>query len=273
MQKKNVPNLFPFTAARSMAEPLHKLKFANLTTYYANMRAAVKYFIEEKDKKRPCMMYIDTDFGYETSEAVNDQLKIQGIDLVAKTSHKASETNFVGAITKLRKAQCDVVFLGTIIRDTIIPVATAFKMGWKVDMVGQTAACSNLIAEKGGKAVEGLYAVTSIPVMYEDQAAGKAKEFFANYKKRFGKVASNVAQQGYFSADLTVVAMEKAGRNLTVNTLVKALESIKGYQHPFSGPEINFSASSHLGSDESILLQIKGGKWLPPSGKKQVLHY
>ncbi|MCP4628058.1 MAG: branched-chain amino acid ABC transporter substrate-binding protein, partial [bacterium] len=43
---------------------------------------------------------------------------------MAETTHKASETNFVGAITKLRQAECDVVMLGTIITDTIIAVST-----------------------------------------------------------------------------------------------------------------------------------------------------
>lgn len=273
LEKKDIPNLFPYTAARSMFEPLHRLKFANLTSYYANMRAAVKYFIEEKGKTRPCMMYVDTDFGQETVDAVNHQLAVQGVELVAETSHKATETNFVGAITKLRDAKCDVVFLGTIIRDTIIPVATAAKMGWKVDMVGQTASCNNIVAAKGGKGVEGLYAVTSIPMMYEEQATGEAKVFFEKYKKRFGSVPSPVAQHGYFSADLAVIALEKAGRNLTVDSFIKGLESIKGYQHPFDGPVINFGPEKHLGSDQSVLLQIQNGKWLSPTGKKMVVTY
>ena len=273
LEKKNVPNLFPFTAARSMYEPLNKLKFANLAPYYANVRAGVRYFVEEKGKKRVGMMYQDTDFGLETAEAVNDQLKAMNMEIVAETTHKPGETNFVGAINKLRDANCDVVFLGTITRDTIIAVSTARKMGWNVDMVGQTAACNYVIPLKGKKGVEGLYAVTSIPIMYEDQATGKAKIFFDNYKKRFGKAASEVAQQGYFSADLAVIALEKAGRKLTLNNFIKGLESIEGYQHPFGGPVISFGPKKHLGSNESILVQIKNGKWVSPTGKKQILDY
>ena len=41
---KGVPNLFPFTAARSMVEPLHPLKFQTLSSYYDQVRAATKYF-------------------------------------------------------------------------------------------------------------------------------------------------------------------------------------------------------------------------------------
>lgn len=273
LEKKNVPNLFPYTAARSMYEPHHKLKFANLAPYYANVRAAVKYFVEKKGKKRVGMMYQDTDFGLETAEAVKDQLKAMNMKLTAETTHKPGETNFVGAITKLRDANCDVVILGTIIKDTIIAVSTARKMGWNVDMVGQTAACNYVIPLKGGKGVEGLYAVTSIPPMYEEQATGKAKVFFENYKKRFGKAPSEVAQHGYFSADLAVIALEKAGRKLTLNKFLKALESIEGYQHPFGGPIISFGPDKHLGSNESVLLLIQNGRWVSPTGKKEVVGY
>ena len=218
-------------------------------------------------------MYVDTDFGLETAEAVRDQLKEMNMELVAETTHKAAETNFVGAITKLREAKCDVVMLGTIVKDTIISVSTARKMGWDVDMVGQTASCNYVIPLMGKKAIEGLYAVTSIPIMYEDQATGKAKAFFENYKTRFGKTPSEVAQQGYLSADLAVIALEKAGKNLTLDGFLKGLESIKEYQHPFGGPTFSFGPEKHLGSDESILLQVKDGKWVSPTGKKTVLGY
>ena len=273
LEKKGVPNLFPFTAARSMYEPHNKLKFANLAPYYDNIRSGLKYFVEEKGKERVCLMYVDTDFGIEIAEGVKDQLKAMNMELIAETTHKAAETNFVGAITKLRDAKCDVVMLGTIIKDTIISVSTARKMGWNVDMVGQTAGCNYVIPLKGKKGVEGLYAITSIPIMYEEQATGKAKTFFENYKKRFGKMPSEVAQQGYFSADLAVIALEKAGKDLTLDRFLKALESITGYQHPFGGPIINFGPEKHLGSNESILLQVKDGKWVSPTGQKQVLSY
>ena len=85
-----------------------------------------------------------------------------------------------------------------------------------------------------------MYGVTSIPIMYADQATGKAKAFFENYQKRFDKAPSEVAQKGYFSADLPVIALEKAGKQLTVDNFIKALEGIQGYQHPFGGPVVNF---------------------------------
>ena len=77
----------------------------------------------------------------------------------------------------------------------------------------------------------------------------------------------------YRKADLAVVAMEKAGKNLTVDRLIESLESIKGYRNPFGGAIINFSSTNHRGSNESLLLQIQDGKWLPPNGNKIFLNY
>src|ERR1700730_4482983 len=39
-----VPNLFPLTAARSMYEPYHRLKFYGAASYVDQVRAGIKYF-------------------------------------------------------------------------------------------------------------------------------------------------------------------------------------------------------------------------------------
>src|SRR5262245_62881603 len=59
----NVPNLFPLSAARSMYEPFHKLKFYPSASYVDQIRAGVQYFVSKKGKKALCVMYQDTDFG------------------------------------------------------------------------------------------------------------------------------------------------------------------------------------------------------------------
>ncbi len=272
--KLNIPNLFPYSFARSMVKPHHRLKFQSGSLYYDQMRAGIKYFVEQKNKKRICMMHVDTEYGVESLDAVRDQLKLYNMKLTERTSHKSSETSFVGAITKLRKAKCDVIAMAAIIRDTMIPVATARKLGWDVDMFGILPSCNSIVVEKGGVAMNGFYVVTGLPLMYEDRATTvKQKTFFTKYKKRFGKAPGEVAQFAYISADLTVLALEKAGRNLTLNSFLNGMESIKNYKHMFGGPDISFGPNNHMGSNESILLMVKDKKWVPPGGKKMILTY
>ena len=78
--KAGIPNMYPLTGARSMVEPYHDLKFAQRGIYYDEIRAGVKYFLEEMGKQRPCVIYQDTDYGQEILEGAEDQLSEMGQD-------------------------------------------------------------------------------------------------------------------------------------------------------------------------------------------------
>src|SRR5947209_9713774 len=49
---KGVANVFPLTSARSMYEPLNHLKFGLGSSYYDQIRAGLKYFVEKRSKKQ-----------------------------------------------------------------------------------------------------------------------------------------------------------------------------------------------------------------------------
>ena len=69
------------------------------------------------------------------------------------------------------------------------------------------------------------------------------------------------AEIGYSAAELVVLALQKAGRDLTTDGFIAALESIKDYQDIFGSPTMSFSATKHQGSTEAFLCQVKDGKW------------
>lgn len=271
--KKNIPSLFPATHSRSMIQPFHKLKFLNNATYYDSMRAATKYYVQVKGKKRVGVMAIDSDHGMETVDGVTDQLKAMGREVVAMTLHKPTETNFVSSITKLRNAGCDVVMLGTIIKDTILAVTTARKLGWDVEFVGNGAVCSSIVTKMGGEMVEGLVGVNILDMLPETPKTEQGRTFLENYKKEFGEIPNEGAVASYVVADILVKAMENAGRNLTVESLVEGIESIKGYESPFLAPVRNFSSTNHQGHKKSWLLVVKDNKWVLPEGKVEYLTY
>ncbi len=256
-----VPNVGPFTAARSMYHPFHKLKFATLSSYYDQIRAGFKYFAEKKGMKTPCVMYEDNDFGQEILEGVRDQAKAMNIKIAAESGHKPTDTDFTGAITKLRDAKCDVIFMGTIVRDTIIPYGTARKLGWNATFVGTSASYENVVATAQGGVTEGFYTLNGQEVVYPDQATGKAKEFMDKYKARFNQDAFYPAQLGYGIADLVVETLKSVGKDLTAEKFLKAYESIKDRTGPIGGPPITFTATKHLGSDLVFLAVVEKGRW------------
>ena len=130
LQKRGLHNLFPMSAARSMYEPIDPLKFSMFASYYQGSRSTIKYFVEQKDKKSIGILYQDDDFGKDILAGVVDQLEALGMKLTAETTYKRGAKDFSSQIAKLQAANVDLVFLGTVIRETIGAVVTARKMGW-----------------------------------------------------------------------------------------------------------------------------------------------
>ena len=258
-----VPNLFPLSAARSMFEPFNKLKFYGAATYVDQVRAGINYFVTKKGKKSVCAMYQDTDFGKEVMDGIQMQVDKMKIKLAETTTHKPTDQDFTAQITKLKAAGYDLVVVGTIVRDSIVPYATARKIGWtEVDFLGSAASYDLVVAAAQGGVTEGFYAMGLTDMPYRDTLSPAAQAWFDRYKDRY-KIEPNIgAVYGHVAADLTVVALEKAGKDLTLDSFVKAMESIKGYKDIFNGPEASFGPDKHQGANSSFLAVVKGGRWV-----------
>jgi branched-chain amino acid transport system substrate-binding protein len=262
---KGVPNVFPLTSARSMYEPFHHLKFGLAASYYDQMRSGVKAFVEQHHNKAICSMSQDTDFGRDVMDGAQDQLKAMNLTLIAQTLHKPTDTDFSASVAKLHDANCDLILLGTITRDTIQIVSAVRKIGWNVQMLGQAASYDEAVAQVPGGVTEGFYSMTPVLFVAASNPSPAVKAFAEKYQTRFGKEPNFAAQLGYTAAQLVVLALENAGKDLTTDSFVAGMEKIKDWHDIFGSPAMTFSATKHQGSSQSFLCVVKDGKWVPVS--------
>src|SRR5438874_10312123 len=207
-----VPNLFPLSAARSMYEPFNKLKFYGAASYVDQVRAGINYFVAKKGKKALCAMYQDTDFGKEVLDGIQMQADKLKIKVAETTTHKPTDQDFTAQITRLKAAGCDLVVLGTIVRDSIVPYATARKIGWTdVDFLGSAASYDLFVAAAQGGVTEGLYAMGLTDMPYRDTLGPAAQTWFDRYKERYKNDPNIGAIYGHGAADLPVLGLGKAG--------------------------------------------------------------
>src|SRR6476646_10875892 len=136
---KGVPNIFPLTSARSMYDPLHHLKFGLAASYYDQMRSGVKLFVEQHHSKQICAMSQDTDFGRDVMAGAKDQLAAMNMKLSAETLHTPTDTDFSASGARLKDANCYLILVGGIVRDSVQIVSAVRKIGWNVEMLGQAA--------------------------------------------------------------------------------------------------------------------------------------
>ncbi len=255
-----VPNLFPLSAARSMYEPYERLKFYGAASYVDQVRSGIDYFVKTKGKKAVCVMYQDTDFGKEVLEGAELQTKKLGIKIAETTAHKPTDQDFTAPITKLRTAGCDLIIMGTIVRDSIVPYTTARKAGWTdVDFLGSAAVYDLVVGAAQG--MEGFYGMGLTEMPYVDSNVASVKKFVEDYKKKFNVDPNIGAVYGYVAADLTVQGVKNAGKDLTLDSFITGMEAIKGYKDIFNGPQVSFGPNIRQGANSSFLAQVKGGKW------------
>ena len=110
----------------------------------------MKYFAEKQGKKVFGSMSEDTDFGKDIHAGVVDQVKEMGLTLGATATFAPTANDFNSHVSRIADAKCDLVSMGTIVRDTILILQTARKMDYNPVFCGQFASYSTAVAEAPG---------------------------------------------------------------------------------------------------------------------------
>jgi branched-chain amino acid transport system substrate-binding protein len=263
--EKHVVNFMPLTAAREMYEPTHRYKYALLSAYYDQLRIALPKMVTDKAVKKICIIYQDDEFGLEVMRGAEAGLKTLNMELLEKTSFKRGATDFSSQVARMKSGGCELVVLGTIIRETIGTIAEARKTGFNPIFLGSVAAYTDLIHKLGGKAMDGMYATNSVQNPYLDEASQPLRFWANKYKTKFNEDPTVFSAYGYIIIDMFIRGAQKAGPTLTTDTFVKAMDTLSVESDIFGSPPVTFSATKRLGSNWSRLSQIQDGKWKPVS--------
>ena len=270
----NVPNLLPMTAARSMSGTAGDgmpERFGALSSYYDQVEAAVGHFAAG-GANMPCVIYLDTDFGYEILEGVESGAAMAGVEVAATAAHQPGDSDYVGTLTKLAGAGCNAVYLGVNFPEAISIKATSAAMGLPMPIVGSTAIFEEAVILLGAQAgvleaLEGLYAAGSWIGMNDaknpdlNPLHAEAAKFEATFLQVTGApLVTGAALLGHNAAMITAAALQAAGPDLTPESLTAAMESIE-VPNIFTGDVISFGEGGRTGSSAVYLSQIQGGQW------------
>ncbi len=262
MEPKNIPNLTPLSASRHMLDEPTRLRFSVSSSYYEQMRLATDYLTRTLGITRVCGMYIPSDFGKEMKEAAVDEAQANpALSYVAETSHKVDEVDFVGSLQKLAAEECELIGLALSVRQVITVMATAKKLGLThLKMIGTSGSFHTVIAKVPEGVTAGLYATG----VWADLAARAGEEapaaFIASHMEATGEFPGTGALLGHVGATGFTRALEKAGRDLSVESFLAAVESLD-YYDPLMDNRVSYAADDHQGVDVTVLSVIEDGDW------------
>lgn len=260
MEAKKVANISPLTAARQMLEGDTTYKYVGGSSYYDQILAGVEYLVAEKGAEEICAMYIPSDFGKEIQEGAMKKTEELGKTWAAETTHKPDEGDFVGALTKLKEAGCDIIATALGVRQTIVTVATAKKLGWTdVTFLGSSAAYHEAIASQPGGITDGYYAAASWADYKPRMDDADVKAWYDAYKAKFGDEEPGMAAiLGYGAAETLVKALDAAGKDLTPESLQAGMESLE-FRDPIADIDVKYGPGDHKGADLIIISVVEGG--------------
>ena len=162
-----VLQLFPLTAAEftykfDPAKPQERLKFNNLLPYVESTRAARQVHDGgEEHSRSPASCTRTTSTARTCSTASPSSSWPMKLKPASVTSYKRGASDFSAQVAKMKADGCDLVVLGTIMRETIGAMAEAKKLGWNSTFLGATPTNVLEVPMLGKDVVEGFYAASA----------------------------------------------------------------------------------------------------------------
>jgi ABC-type branched-subunit amino acid transport system substrate-binding protein len=229
LEENKVPLLFPFQGSPAVRGK--KYVFSGMTLYDRQSKMMIDYLVGQRKYTKLAALYQDDEYGKAFLTAFEKDLGRHNVKMVAAEPVKRGVNDVSAQIAKLQVAKPEVTFLVL----TPGPGAQALKerqkIGWTDTVMVSSGPLTDerylALAAEAAEGVEGL-SLWPDPVTSDLPGVRRYREAMQKY---FAKNEVNrYSLSGYFAALLFAEGAKRAGKSLTRDSLVTALESIKGLE-------------------------------------------
>lgn len=233
MVEKNVPVVYPMTGVEQTAHPAHKNVFAVQPNNYDEARILTQYAADQ-GKKKLAVLWQNSDMGKQGLKGVKDMLSKVGAELVYDAPHEAKATDFATAVLNAKQKGADAVLIYTTIAESVGIMKEMQKQAYNaLPITSYVNADLATLTTLGKDAVVGLVAGGWVPVADpKDPNIQKFFEIYGKYNKGTdGKpeIPNAYATSGFIAGELLVKGLQDAGKDLTRENFVAALEKLNGW--------------------------------------------
>ena len=237
------------------------------------MVSAVFAYMQAHGVKKIGYVGFSDGWGDQVLAATQQSSQADGIPIIADERYARTDTTVEAQALKLISVHPDAIMMGTSATPAALPVVALRHRGYKGGLYGNHGIVSPAFIKVGGAAVEGVIAVTSPVVVYDQLPDSNpvkpvAAAFMADYINKFGpQPASPFAGYSYDAMLLLKAAIPIALKSAQPGTeafrtaLRDALEQVHGLVG-VSGV-YDMSPTDHNGMDSraAVVVEVKDGAW------------
>jgi len=239
--------------------------FTTIPDYHTTTHAGLTWLLDQNPNFRKVgWVYMEGPFGDLIGRGVKSAMEARKMTLTAEASYKPGEIDFSSQVARMRAAGVDLIVMATITRETVGMMAEIKKIGWNnVAVLTGNPGRTMIVSKLGKDAIEGLYGVGPWKILDPNNAGAADKAWADAYKKRFNLEPDENAYLAYAYADWFVRGLQAAGRNLNIDSAIKALQATTS-NHPVFLGAASFK-NNHFDPELITVDQARGGIWRPVS--------
>jgi len=172
---------------------------------------AVKSFLQEvgKDVKTAALLYENSSFGQSSSKSFEDDAKELGLKIVVKEGYQAGAIDFKPILTKVKAANPDMIYMVSYVMDAslLMRQSKELRINPKMFVGGGAGFTLPEFAKSAGDAGEGVFSAT---LWVETLPFPGAKDYFNNFKKKFGYETEYHGAEAYAAMYVVADALKRA---------------------------------------------------------------
>jgi ABC-type branched-subunit amino acid transport system substrate-binding protein len=268
---KGVPHVFLNTGATKWGDPKNfpwtigwNLSYQNEAQIYA------KYILGTKPDAKIAVLYQNDDYGKDYLKGLKDGLGDKAAKLiVAEASYEVTDTTIDSQIVSLQASGADTFVNITTPKFAAQAIRKVNDIGWKpLHIINNVSASVGSVLtpaglDKSTGLITAWFYKDPVDPQWKNDAA--MKEYLAWLKKYYpeGNPADIFNLVGYVQAQVLVQLLKQCGDNLTRESVMKQVTSIKDLQPGLllPGVKLNTSADDYFLIQQAQLARFDGKEW------------
>jgi branched-chain amino acid transport system substrate-binding protein len=255
-----VPFIGAFTGAGFLRNPKLENVINVRASYDAETEAWVKHLTEDLKVSKIAIFYQDDAFGRAGLSGFKKAMDKRKIEIAAEATYERNTVAVKSALLTLKRAEPEAV----VIVGAYKPVAEFIKLSRKVSFnpvfVNISFVGANALAKELGP--EGRGVIVSQVVPFPGDTSLKVVADYHAAIKQAGGEPEFVSLEGYLAGRLAIAALEKAGKDVTREGLLRAIRDTGKFD--IGGLPMTFSAEKNEGLDKVFMTIIEADGTFKP---------
>ena len=263
VNEARIPLLGMFTGAARLRDPVNPLLINIRASYYQEIEAAVEFMVKKRGFDRVAVFYQYDEYGFDGLRGAETALKAYGLKPVAKGTYVRGTRDVAAGLEQIQLSDAQaVIMIGTYDAcASFIRLAKENNFApvfYNVSFVGATE-----LARRLGRIGQGVLVTQVVPPLEPDKQGRilpGIRAYMDHLKASYPDAApSFVGLEGYINARILALGIERAGRHITREKFIAAIESIHDFDLGIENP-LSFNKGDYQGLDRVYFTKILHGK-------------